>query len=78
MNNTNTHTMKNLTTLETLAVEGIKPFKGYGMDCTVERLEEEMWSQNGSSPSTKVLRGVLSSLIKKDVISINEGWINLL
>ena len=67
-----------LTELETLVLNGVKAFEGSGEDCTIERLTNVIYNQNDSCPSTRVLRGVLSSLVKKNVLSIYEGYIDLI
>ena len=78
MQNKQTNKMENLTELETLILNGIKPFPSYGMDCTVELLENEIWEQTKIDVSPKQIRGAMASLVKKDLIAVEEGRMNLI
>ncbi len=64
------------TELEDRILKSVNNFKNYGMDCNVERLEEEMYDSFKDMSTTKQLRGAMASLIKKDLLIVNEGWIN--
>jgi len=63
---------QNLTENEIKVINGIKRLMECNVDATFEELREETYI------SIKRLRGIVSSLIQKHIVSVNENYINLI
>ena len=68
----------NFTHLEKLVINGVKALDKCKVDCTVCRLEESIYSTSKEVVDAKVLRGAISSLVKKEKLTVDEGYISLI
>ena len=71
-------TNNTVTVLESRILKSVDSIKSYGMDCNIDRLEDEIYSLFKDMSTTKQLRGAMASLIRKDLLIVNEGWIETL
>ena len=63
------------TKLEQAILNGLDTFELAFEDCDIEMLEYEIREQTGLRIDAKVLRGAISSLIKKEIVTADEGLI---
>ena len=63
------------TKLEQTILNGLDTFESSFVDCDIEMLEDEIIEQTGLKIDAKVLRGAISSLIKKEIVTADEGLI---
>jgi len=64
------------TKLEQTILNGLSPFEADEISCDIELLEDEIYDQTGGtriSPNT--LRGAIASLVKKEILTVDEGLI---
>ena len=63
------------TKLEQTILNGLDAFEAIFTDCDIEMLEDEINEQTGLRIDAKVLRGAIASLIKKEIVTADEGLI---
>ena len=63
------------TKLEQTILNGLDTFEADFIDCDIEMLEDEINEQTGLWIDAKVLRGAIASLIKKEIVTADEGLI---
>ena len=63
------------TKLEQTILNGLDTYEADSIDCDIEMLKDEIHEQTGTWINSKTLRGAIASLIKKEIVTADEGLI---